>query len=40
VALAGAGVCRTVISVTGPAPGAAVVTQPTAGRAPHDGAPW
>jgi 4-diphosphocytidyl-2-C-methyl-D-erythritol kinase len=40
VALAGAGVCRSVVSVTGPAPGATVVTQPTAGRAPHDGASW
>jgi 4-diphosphocytidyl-2-C-methyl-D-erythritol kinase len=40
VALAGEGVCRSVISVTGPAPGATVVSQPTAGRAPHDGAPW
>ncbi len=40
VALTGAGVCRSVLSVTGPAPGATVVNQPTAGRAPHDGAPW
>jgi 4-diphosphocytidyl-2-C-methyl-D-erythritol kinase len=29
VALAGAGVCRTVASVTGPAPGATVISMPT-----------
>jgi len=32
VALAGAGVCRTVASVTGPAPGATVISVPTDGR--------
>ncbi len=33
VALAGAGVCRTVASVTGPAPGATVISVPTGGSA-------
>jgi 4-diphosphocytidyl-2-C-methyl-D-erythritol kinase len=33
VALAGAGVCRTVATVTGPAPGASVVSVPTGGCA-------
>jgi len=32
VALAGAGVCRTVASVTGPAPGATVISVPADGR--------
>jgi 4-diphosphocytidyl-2-C-methyl-D-erythritol kinase len=32
VALTGAGVCRTVVTVTGPAPGAAVISAPADGR--------
>ncbi len=38
VALTGAGVCRSVVSLTGPAPGATVISQPRAARPqPHGG---
>ena len=39
VALTGAGVCRSVVSVTGPAPGATVISQPRTARPPQHGGP-
>jgi 4-diphosphocytidyl-2-C-methyl-D-erythritol kinase len=39
VALTGAGVCRSVVSVTGPAPGAAVISSPRSGRS-RSGGSW
>ena len=39
VALTGAGVCRSVVSVTGPAPGATVISQSRTARPPQPGGP-